>query len=163
MERQENNGIFGRVLIAVAFLTFAALMVVSFYDTRLDLREITQSPQSETLQNISNNPAQFYGREVSVFGSVDKNFGTRGMLVSADGPTNNKIFVLSKQNIIGVGGGPGMPLYPTNSPIVVSGKVQIFHLKEIEKALGIDLNDEIYAQFEGKPVIIADNTTSLTR
>lgn len=163
MERRKNNGLFGRILIGVAFLTFAVLLAVSFYDTRLDLRDVTQGSQAESLQNISNSPAQFYGRDVSVFGTVEKNFGTRGMLVGSQGPTNEKIFVISKQNIIGVGGGPGMPLYPTNSPVVVSGTVRIFHLKEIEKDLGVDLNDEIYAQFEGKPVIIADNTTSLSR
>ena len=161
-----DTDIKNRVLITALFLSFASLLLVSFYASNslnpksneqvLSDNLSTNRGQAADLGTITTHPDVYYGTQVTVRGTVDKSIGTRGVNLSSVAPGNGEILVVSRQNLVDVGGGPGEGKFSEDSDVYVSGKVQLFHLSDIEQQLGVTLNPETYKQYEGKPVIIAD-------
>ena len=175
MQNERKNTLWGRVALGGLLIVFTILLMVSFYNTsaspvRENLREdIDQQElfgdergQNVNLEDVVQNPEGYYGQVVSVRGEVDQNMGTRGVTIETVGLADDELLVVSRDALVGVGGGPGDALYNQDDDVRVSGVVREFSIVQLEQELGIDLDDKDYQEFEGKPVIIADSIAEIS-
>lgn len=106
---------------------------------------------------IAQYPDQFENNEVAVEGRVDDRLGPRAFTVNGTGILKEQVLVVSKNPLQAVGGGgDDYDLFDDTQDIQVDGEVRAFNLSEIEDEIGFDLDDQAFASYEGKPVIIAD-------
>lgn len=177
MENKKRNTTFGRVAVGSVLVVFTILLMVSFYtvnnrpeDTRFAQEEADQrylfgseQGQDVNLGDITDNPEGYYGQLITLRGDVEKNLGTRGIIIESK-DSDEEVLVVSRDSLVGIGGGPGEVLYHQNDDVIISGTVQEFKISDIQQELGIDLNNDDFAQFEGRPVVIADEISEvLTR
>lgn len=176
MENKKRNTTLGRVALGSVLVAFTILLMVSFYtvssrpeDTRF-ARETDQQylfgsgqGQEVSVGDITNYPEGYYGQSVSFRGSVDKNLGTRGIIIESP-DDDQQVLVVSRDSLVGVGGGPGEVLYDQHDDVRISGTIQEFKRTDIQQELGVELNKDEFSEFEGKPVVIADEVSEvLTR
>lgn len=173
MENQEVQTARGRILMAGLLMMFTLVLMISFYlayNNQDQQREggLAQENlfgdergQNVSLEEVMSDPDSFVGQVVSVRGEVKKNLGTRGLTVETSGIQPDELLVVSRESLVGVGGGPGEALYSEKDGVRVSGVVRTFFLEELEAEIGEDLNEEAYREYEGKPVVIADSITPL--
>lgn len=177
VENKKRNTTFGRVAVGSVLVVFTILLMVSFYtvnnrpeDTRFAQEEADQrylfgseQGQDVNLGDITDNPEGYYGQLITLRGDVEKNLGTRGIIIESK-DSDEEVLVVSRDSLVGIGGGPGEVLYHQNDDVIISGTVQEFKISDIQQELGIDLNNDDFAQFEGRPVVIADEISEvLTR
>jgi hypothetical protein len=134
------------VFLAVAFLT------------SLGTGSAAAQLASATATEIVANAAAYYGQEVTVVGDVDDVLGPRAFVIEDDD-------VLSFAQIPVVTAGPvldraGQPLDRALDPlstnnVMVTGTVHQFNLQAFEAQLGLDLDDQQWAAWAGRPAIIA--------
>ncbi len=174
MNRSRRNTVFGRAALGGLLVVFTILLIVSFYSSNVnhsgneDRKDIInknligdERGQNIDLESIVNDPDSFYGQVVSVRGEVDSNIDIRGMTIESAIQSGDKLLILSREALVGIGGGPGVATYRSDDNVRVSGVVRQFNQAEIEQELGIDLDDEIFSTYEGQPVIIADSIIQL--
>ncbi|MCT7985065.1 hypothetical protein NG796_17475 [Laspinema sp. A4] len=113
-----------------------------------------EGEQMETTpENISSNPENFIGQTVTVRGDVDE------MDTSAD------TFLMSDDRALA---GEGiLVINSTSEPfgipdaedmrVQVSGEVRQFRREEITSQYGLDLDPQLYSEYEDQPVIIAES------
>lgn len=155
----------GRVILSFLLIFFTAFLIISFYqvgstvgtNTSAGVGQKDQPGQRIDLRTVAHHPDQFYGKEVTVRGEVYNDIGTRGMLIDSTGLYDSKMLIVSKQALIGVGGGPGDLLFKKDDGVQISGIVRRFKIDELEHELGIRLDRETFRQYENKPVIVADS------
>jgi predicted acyltransferase (DUF342 family) len=163
----------GRIMMIGVFVIFTLVLLVSFYTAyeqkpgqNLDsssqetILGNTQG-QNVSLEDVATDPNAFIGQVVSVRGEVGKNIGTRGITVKSSGKNPEDILIVSRESLVGVGGGPGEGEYKVNDGVRVWGEVRTFNLHELEDEIGAPLNEEAYRMYEGKPVIIANTIVPL--
>lgn len=132
-----------------------ALLLGTFYITRTS--DLT--PSQEQIAGIAENPDEFIGQNVDVAGQVGNILGYQAFTVENPQLDGDNILVISKQPLVPVGGSGGLEddfLYNPNDRVSIQGKVRTFNLREIERELDRDFVDDQFTEWEGKPVIIAD-------
>lgn len=138
--------------LAAAGLVLLAILIVG---TIINYNGGLQSTESR-LGSVLENPDQYYGRRIDVVGDVDQVIGVRAFTIDTPQPLSDKLLVISRQPIQPIGGGPDEYLYKSEDRVEVMGEVREFRLRAMERALGMDLSDEEFRSWEGKPVMIAD-------
>ena len=104
----------------------------------VDVAEITQNVES------------FIGQSVLVRNDVKETIGERGLILDKDRVFSGEtILVINTSQIPSIFSGDKTP------EVLVSGKVELLVLKDLESKYGLNLDSSLYAQYEGKPVIIA--------
>ncbi|HRN96115.1 MAG TPA: hypothetical protein PLD54_01575 [Candidatus Levybacteria bacterium] len=173
MEKHEVQTVQGRILIVGIFLLFTLALMTSFY-TVYDTQPLQQNSkagdvlgnergQNVSLEEVVADPTAFVGQVISVRGIVQDQIGTQGLTIDTTNIETEKLLVVSRDALIGVGSGPGESAYGKYDGVRVSGVVRMFSLSELETEIGTDLNDETYQAYEGKPVIIADSIYELQK
>ncbi len=119
------------------------------YENRVAIVADTVEPIA-TVSNINEDPESYYGQEVSVIGDVVELESTYAF--ELDDPA-----LLGGDTILVVG---GEELTVTEGETVqVTGTVRQFNLTEIESETGFELEDELFTDFEGRPVIVASSVS----
>ncbi len=156
----------GRVILSFLLIFFTAFLIISFYQvgstvgtnsTSAGVGLKDQPGQRIDLRTVVHHPDQFYGKEVTVRGEVYYDIGTRGMVIDSTGLYDSKMLIVSKQALIGVGGGPGDLLFKKDDGVQISGTVRRFKIEELEHEMGVRLDREMFQYYENKPVIVADS------
>ncbi len=170
MENTSQPSANGRWILGIVFLVFTILLTVSFYNSNdLNRTASSQAPmplankgQNTNLDEVISIPDEYVGVPVTVRGQVDESIGTRGVKVESVGTFDKKLLVVSRHTLIGVGGGPGESIFKKNEKVQVTGTVQKFSIQEVEKQIGVDLDDSKYREYQGQPVIIAESITPIS-
>ena len=100
------------------------------------------------LDAILDNPHSFIDEAVDISGNVVELVGTSAFTVGSDEGDGELLVVTSDPTL--------MADLEAGGPVTASGTVRLFDLEVIEEESGIDLDDELFADFDGKPVIVAD-------
>jgi hypothetical protein len=110
------------------------------------------------VQGISSDmPETFSGTLIDLTGTVTQTIGAQAVVVETPGIWGNNVLVIMRDLNIPIGGGPGEDyFYTPNDQVELAGKIRRFHTKDIEQLLSIDLDDEEFMAWQGKPVVIAD-------
>ena len=119
-----------------------------------------------TVDDIAENPAAHYGRQVQVNGEVEPidEPSARAWAFALEDSD-----LLFDEQVLVVGAGPretrrGRDANPIVSPwdddfdgrsVWVTGEVRQFRLADFERELGVDLDDGLYADWENRPAILA--------
>jgi hypothetical protein len=114
-----------------------------------------------TIDDILDQPAALYGRWVTVRGPVSEVVGPHALTLSDDDVLfSEELLVVSATRIAEV------PSLGSNAPLderwaQATGTVRRFALADVERELGVDLNDARFVGWEGKPVVVANGLQML--
>jgi hypothetical protein len=117
-----------------------------------------QSVVDTTVDRITDQPISFYADIVRLTGRLDASIGWRSFVMKDnDLLFNERLLVVSARPLMDR---EGHPLQITtfarqNAPVEVTGHVRRFDLAAVEQDLGLDLDDTLYSDWVGKPVVIA--------
>lgn len=113
----------------------------------------TVEQTAPTVEDVSDEPAQYYGERLTVTGEVDEVYGPRGFVLEGSGGIfDDEIPVLTRSDVR-VG---GVPL-EDDDEVIVTGTVRRFVVTDIEREVGWDLDQEIEVAMRDKPVLVAES------
>lgn len=123
-----------------------------------DEQQPSAGPESGvSLLELSRNPEQFYGRSVTVSGTVARVFEPGVFSMVTDEVEENEEPIEDEAVIVLNNDGSGVQLQE-EAVIQVTGEVAKFDPSELKKNLGINLNRSPYLSYEGRPAILASST-----
>jgi len=123
-------------------------------DVRATAEEVSQAPKDTTpLSAIALHPESYNGMNVSVYGTVLDLIGERAFILNDTARKTPLLVVMAEPD----------SRIPLGRDVVLSGRVRIFDLPEIERASGVDLRDDLFASNAGQPVIIAQSLNLAVR
>ena len=135
--------------LTVVLLLLASVFVYNIENAGISERRVAQ---------ILEQPQAFYGTTVTIEGSVENVVDTQALTVNTPGAIGDQLLVISRDSLEPIGGS-GIPqsIFSPQDSVTVEGQVKEFNLSEVEEELGIDLNDEAYQAWEGKPFVFASD------
>jgi hypothetical protein len=109
-----------------------------------------------TVADIMDNTATYLGRTVTVNGDVEEMIGANAFKLDeeaffAGGIDNDLLVIGAQQNL------EGLDDQILNDRVRVSGTVRNFVIADIENALGYDLDDNLFTEWNNKPVLLAQS------
>ena len=107
---------------------------------------------------ITENIDTYIGQTVSVRNDVVETIGTRGFILDKDSIFNGETILSIDTS--------ETPLAVSNlqtPEIIVSGTVRQLDLNEMAREYSLNLDPNVYSQYEGKPAIIASSVTLISR
>ena len=112
--------------------------------------------QAATVDDVADHPEVYLGKTVTVRGEVGEALGPRGFALEDDDLLfEDRVLVLTTGQMTDRDGRPLAPNALVDRPVWVTGTVRLFNRAETERDLGIDLDDELFAEWEGQPAIVA--------
>lgn len=108
-----------------------------------------------TARQVIENPSAYIGKTVTVSGDVEEIWGPRAFNMDS-GVTVGELLVVGREpfpNIPEVGN----RAYVINDLATVTGVVRMMVTADVEREIGWDLTPEIEAEFNAKPVLIAQS------
>ncbi|AFZ35762.1 hypothetical protein Sta7437_2214 [Stanieria cyanosphaera PCC 7437] len=110
---------------------------------------------TKEVENVSDNVDQLLGQTVTIRGSIEKVMSEKAFILE------NKPFpqdVVDEDRVLIINTSdssiPGLP--EEDDKLQVTGTVGKFVLADVEQKYGLDLDDELYVDYENKPVIFAN-------
>ncbi|HHP7231348.1 MAG TPA: hypothetical protein ACFCUY_10885 [Xenococcaceae cyanobacterium] len=124
--------------------------------TLLPLKNIAQEEIQEgrtnvTIEKITGNIEDYVGQMVTVRSEVEEELGESGFVLEADEFFGGEPFLLLNAGAV--------PVTRPSEDIAVqgTGTVREFVIADIERDYGIDLDEELYIDYENRPVVIAES------
>lgn len=108
-----------------------------------------------TARQVIENPAAYVGKTVTVSGDVEEIWGPRAFNMDS-GVTLGELLVVGREPFPQVAAA-GNRAYVVSDVATVTGVVRLFVTAELEREIGWDLTPEIEAEFNAKPVLIAQS------
>ncbi|MDP9314534.1 MAG: hypothetical protein M3R24_27260 [Chloroflexota bacterium] len=124
------------------------------------MREAALTEGNITVAEITSNLSEFVGREVAVTSDVEEVIGPTAFSLDEDaafagGIDNDLLVVSANQN-------PAVAFTDVDDrTVMVRGTVRAFDLAAFENELGYDLDDALYADWVGRPAIVATTVEPL--
>ncbi len=140
----------------------AALVILALILWQLFAEEQSAGPEAKaTVSNITDNPQEYYDSTVTVSGEVGELLGPRAFTIGTeDDVGGGTLLVIGAKQLPQIIEGEAEEI-AADDVVQVSGPVQEFNIAEIEDEIGFDLEDGLFSEYEGKPVVVA-NTVDLT-
>lgn len=111
-----------------------------------------------TSGQIIENPSNYVGKPVTVTGNVEELRGPRAFELDS-GVNLGELLVLGKDPFPQVPDAGGNRAYLVNDTVTVTGTVRMMVAAEIEREIGWDLDPQLEAEFERKPVLVAQSSS----
>ena len=111
-----------------------------------------------TARQIIENPAGFVGKKVTVSGDVKEIWGPRAFSMDS-GLTAGELLVIGREPFPGVVDKGANTAYVVNDATTVTGVVRMLVTADIEREIGWDLDPRIEAEFNAKPVLVAQSVS----
>ncbi|MDP9374472.1 MAG: hypothetical protein M3Q65_18885, partial [Chloroflexota bacterium] len=153
-------GIGAIALLAVGALVTLGLLGLLLFNL-LDDDESAGADAGATVAAIADNPSAFYGRRVTVSGEVDEIVGPRAFTIGGeDFVGGDELLVVNADPSLriappAVSNVPGDGVLDEDDLVQVTGPVRRFDLAEVEREIGADLDDGLFAGWAGKPAVVA--------
>jgi len=106
-----------------------------------------------TLSDLTSDPGEFYGRAVTIDGVVAETVEPSAFAL-ADEPAREGELDPAEEGVLVVSADPALNLIE-DRPVQVIGVFQEFDLEIFEEELGVELDDEAFADWDGRPAILA--------
>lgn len=147
-KRRRSRNIF--VGVVVGLIAVIAVIWIVVEATEPDAPDV-----GVTVGDITENPTAYMGQNVTVSGEVEEIYTTGAFtLDGGDWGMDDDLLVV----------GATAPRAITEDDLVqVTGEVRQFTLVDVERDLGADLDDEVFARWENRPVVVAQSTQLLER
>ena len=110
-----------------------------------------------TAQQIIENPAAYVGKTVTVSGDVEEIHSPRSFNMDS-GASIGELLVVGREPFPQVTNGGSDMAFVINDVATVTGVVRLYNKAEIDKEVGWDLDPQLAAGFNGKPVLVAQTT-----
>jgi hypothetical protein len=120
--------------------------------TAVTLTPRTPGPTAVGIDNVTDDPSAFYGRRVAVEGEVEDVLGARAFVLEHGGATI--LVMTSKPTSVLAPTLAGEPL-AVDDEVRIRGPVRRFDLAQVERDIDVDLDDERFAAWEDRPMVIA--------
>ena len=109
-----------------------------------------------TIEEITDDPAAFFGATVTVGGTVDRMVGPRAFVLdNSELVTEDHLLVVSADRLPMVQGRPAAAPLLEEDYVLVTGPVRRFNLAAVEREVGVDLDDGLFAEWAGRPAVVA--------
>lgn len=126
---------------------------------------VTPPEEERLISDIAQNPTQYAGQTVTLRGEVDRIFDPQIFVLDQMGTAVGDEVLVITTNPIPIppeaGRDVSVPLQNTDQ-VTVSGTVRLFIIENIEQEIGLDLDQALEVEFEGKPVIMATDVSVVT-
>lgn len=144
----QNYAVLKRAGVGLGGIFLVAASLLSSCSTLSSTDEIQEGQTNVTTEDISSDVSNLIGQQVTIRSLVGETVGEGGFVVE---PENGEpILVL---NTTGV----PFELPGADVPIQVTGEVQSFVATDIENEYELDLDEGLYADYEGQPAIVAQS------
>ncbi len=107
-----------------------------------------------TLDEITQDLAAYAGQRVVVSGGINVVLNNRAFTIA-----DNTLLDTNEVLVINATDKDLARAVVAEEPVIVMGNVRLFNLAEVEQEVGYDLQDDLFADFEGKPMIVARNVS----
>lgn len=110
-----------------------------------------------TTEDVTEETEQYVGQTVTVRSPIEQEVGEQGFVMQSNEFLGGESFLVLNT--------AGEPITPPSDeiPIQVTGEVVQFVLTDVESEYGLDLDDELYTDYEDKPAIIAQSVALAPR
>jgi len=138
------------------------LVILAIILWQLFAEEQSAGPEAGvTVSDITDNPSEYYDSTVTVSGEVGELIGPRAFTIGTqDDLGGGTLLVVGAQQLPNIIEGEAEEI-AAEDVTQVTGPVREFNLAEIEDEVGADLDDGLFAEYEGDPAVVA-NTVDLT-
>lgn len=154
------------ILVVIAFFVFifSLLIIPLFYPPVPSISETNPQEESSgevTVEDITNNPTNYYGTSVSLNGQFDGLVGENGFLITQPGVVGLDLLVVSSTNARELFSQENVP-GDEKFGVAVVGDVEQFDISTVEQQIGVNLDNNLFQPYQGKPVIIATQIAILS-
>lgn len=112
--------------------------------------------ENTTIEEVEENTNELIGQTVSVRGEIEDLESGLTFVVSEDESLGD-LFGEDEVLVVNTGGEP-IPYFPQGDmDVQITGVVSEFILTEVENEYGLDLDPELYVEYENQPVILAES------
>ena len=105
-----------------------------------------------TANQVVENPSAYVGKTVTVSGDVEEIWGPRAFNMDS-GASVGELLVVGREPFPNLADA-GNRAYVINDVATVTGVVRMFVTADVEREIGWDLDPQIEAEFNGKPVLV---------
>lgn len=111
-----------------------------------------------SIEEITSDPARYYGQTVTVGGEIENIVGRRAFTVGGESFLGDpELLVVGASPLPAVAGRPADAGLAENDLVTVTGPVRRFVVADVEREIGFDLDDNLFRDWEGKPAVVARN------
>jgi hypothetical protein len=136
------------VFLGALSLGVTALLLPSCTPDVNENEQIQEGRSNATTEDVAENIEELTGQEITVRSEVEQVVGDSGFLIESD--TGEAILVVNTT-------GAAFTLPSGDMPIQATGEAAQFVIADIERDYGLDLEDELYVDYENQPAIIANS------
>ena len=140
-----------KIVASVGAIALGLTATMLFPMKNVAQEEIQEGKTNVTIDKITGNIDEYVGQTVTIRGEVESELDESGFVLEDDEFFGGEQFLL-----LNAGAEPVMR--PSEDvPVQATGTVREFILADIESEYGIDLDDELYVDYENKPAIVAES------
>ncbi len=161
-----DGGFYRAWTIVAMFLMLGAAVLLASCGGEEGAERPAEDVESEgpaagvTLTDIVESPDDFFGKSVTVSGEVNELVGPQAFTIGGeDFLGTDELLIVGAQQLPNIieGVPEGEPAEIGEDDIVqVTGTVREFVITDIEEEIGADLDDALFEEFEGQPVVVAE-------
>jgi hypothetical protein len=116
--------------------------------TALAVTPASQAPSGAVpLNAIAASPDAFAGKRVTVQGNIAQMVGQRAFTLADQAGDTRLLVVMAEPDAT----------IPVGEAVVLTGDVSSFELNAVERASSVDLQPDLFAEYAGQPVIVAQS------
>jgi len=116
-----------------------------------DNEEIQEGRTNATTEDVAENTASLIGKEITVRSNVEQAVGNSGFVIEPNQAAGGEsILVINSTGVPFVLPAEGIPIQAT-------GEVAQLVLADVERQYGLDLEENLYVDYENQPAIIAES------
>jgi hypothetical protein len=108
-----------------------------------------------SVDRIRDTPEAFIGERVRLAAAVAEQYGSRMLALKDDDPAFKEQMLVITSRPLSVLLGDGGGTLRKGETLLVTGTVRAGRLTELERELGVQLDPQVRARYEGKPVLVA--------
>ncbi|MBZ8182952.1 MAG: hypothetical protein SAL07_02695 [Oscillatoria sp. PMC 1051.18] len=112
---------------------------------------ITQDEENVTTEEVAENTEDYLGQEITVRSEVNQKVDEAAFTLN-----DSRFFNGDEILVINATGAPFI-LPEDDTEVQVTGEVQQFNIVEFEQGYGLDLDPQVYAEYEEQPAIVAQS------
>lgn len=143
---------FGVILFASTALVASACTSPSAEVDSGEVSSVEDAQENVTTEEISDEFAQYEGQEVSVRQDIEKIIGKNSFTLDEDQFFGGEELLVIDMTTEGV-----ELIEGEDTEVQVTGELTRFSLEELELGMGIELEPELFGDYEGQPVILAES------
>ena len=142
-------------ILSIGFLTLFVLIGLLILPSMFR-NQIQSLTNSSLTSQIADNPEEYIGKSITMKAQIDNFVDKRAFTIGSA----RRVLVISSKPLQSVGGSGDTLLYNVADQVQITGLVRTLNISEIEREIGLDLNDLEFKSWIGKPVIFAQTITA---